>query len=450
VVNPSAGMNPRPAVSFFRALCERVARSFRDPEVCLAVVRVGLALIFLARHNDYLRGVLDLKHHRWVYGPEFGPATLGQVEPILDSPLWPGMDLLLPFAGVLVNVRTALAVLLLLGVFPKLNATLLAVVSFGLLAMDRFHYTHHLWVLYTSLALLGLGGLKKAWPAFPDSLALIRGHVAVIYGAAGLAKLTPSWLSGQELQALVHEGFVRSALVERLSERVGWGPLASFVCMTELALPVLLVVPKWRLWGVGSALVLHAGIHSAMSVSTFGVTMVVLLLAFMPDTLQAAEPTLAAVATGRRLEAVWPGAGRRGAGRPGAGRQVAIAVFAAALSPFGALFWHTRVGSYRMFTALTRYELTLRVDGAAVPRSLLLPHLGRDGARIVRLANGVGIGETNAELLEGALPDVAGLLCRTVPHAKEAEASLALRELTGRSERTVRSRRTCARQPARS
>jgi hypothetical protein len=86
-----------------------------------------------------------------------------------------------------------------------------------------------------------------------------------------------------------------------------------------------------------------------------------------------------------------------------------------------------------MFTKLVHYRLDISVDGHRLPRERLARHLGRDGARIVRLANGHGIGEVNVEVLTRALPDLAAFVCRLSPAARQTRLRLETVRIEGGS-----------------
>jgi hypothetical protein len=195
--------------------------------------------------------------------------------------------------------------------------------------------------------------------------------------------------------------------MESAVQVLGYAPLSWGACLTELSIPVLLIFKRTRLYAAFLALGLHGFIHSTILVSTFGVTMLVLLGAFLPTP----------------EEQKGRGGVTRGA--------VALAMGLAVTSPLAARLASTGVGSYTMFTKLSFYELEMRLDGQIFPRRRLAPHLGRDGARIVRLANGRGIGETNLEILGRALPELARFLCALEPETDRVQLKLTSRRIEG-------------------
>jgi hypothetical protein len=270
-----------------------------------ALLRVGLAAILLLRHADWLRKVIYFEHHRWVTGLDFMWSSAEA--PHLVSPLVPGLVLTETTTFWLVYMRTALAVLLLAGVRSRAAAVLLAVVSYSLFAADRYRYFHHLHLLYVSIAWLALAPIDARWslerrlrhawravrptaaqgasvprtsPVWP--LQMIRALVMSVYLASGLSKLHGAWLGGETLQGLHRVHVIGGATWNTLHEWLGYGVLAKLTCVTELALPALLAFRSTRGWAIGAAIGFHALISASMGVSTFGIQMVVLLLAFWP------------------------------------------------------------------------------------------------------------------------------------------------------------------------
>ena len=272
----------------------REALDGRVDPTAYAIVRIALATLVLVRVSDVGRGVVRFDHHLWVRGLEHHPTVEAAVEPVLSSPLVAGLpapaDAL---AEALVLTRLALAVCLLVGLFPRVAAGGVAAIGFFFLAVDRHAYFHHLHLLWLSCAWLALARSGERWsvmrlvrpaaataPAWP--LALIRLHVASVYAASGLAKLSSDWLSGRTLTELAGAGFVSGPVWESGRAVLGASGVAASVCAAELALPLLLAWRKTRIAAVVLGIGLHLAIDSAMMVSTFGATMVALLPVFLP------------------------------------------------------------------------------------------------------------------------------------------------------------------------
>jgi hypothetical protein len=271
-----------------------------------AVLRIGLAAIFLVRHSDWLRPWLFLEHYRWVRSLDFLWST--SEPPYLVSPLWPGLALGATATLWLVYARTALSLSLLMGVRPRESAALLAAVSYTVFASDRYHYFHHLHFLYLSIAWLSLCPLSDRWSlerplrrtwaklrGSPDDhfapppsspiwpLQLFRAFVVSIYLGAGTSKLIGVWLQGDTLELLYRFGTIQGPAWEALHATFGFGGIAKLTCLTELGLPVLLLFRPTRRWAVVAGLGFHAIVDTSMAVSTFGAQMAVLLLSFLPD-----------------------------------------------------------------------------------------------------------------------------------------------------------------------
>jgi uncharacterized membrane protein YphA (DoxX/SURF4 family) len=263
-----------------------------------AILRVGLAALVLLRTTVF--DWLPMDHHDWVAGLEYHPATDAAEAPAFHSPLWPFLPPLGPgLTAALVWARTALAALLLVGVRPRVVAALLALVGYGLMAADRTRYLHHLHLLWLSVGLLALtpcgerlaplrwipwigdGKAPRRWvPRWP--LQLLRFHLIVVYLAAGLAKLDPRWLSGQTLEELHRAGLLGGPLVDGVLATIGARGLALLIVAIELILPLLLAIPRTRWLAIGMAVVFHLTIEASMMVSTFGATMLLLLVSFYP------------------------------------------------------------------------------------------------------------------------------------------------------------------------
>jgi vitamin K-dependent gamma-carboxylase-like protein len=268
----------------------------------LAVFRTGLALLILVRTTDLLRPWVDLDHHQWVHGLEYLPSIEAISPPALHSPLIPFFPPIgTAAATLLVWARTLLAVVLLLGIRPRLTAGLLGLAGAGLVCADRYRYLHHLYLLWVSCGWLAFApsaerlsverlfrsGLARV-PRW--SLQLLRAQLLVAYAAAGLAKLRLSWLSGRTLVSMARAGLVGGPLWTRLLGVSGARPIALTIVVTELLLVPLLAWRRTRVAGVLVGLCLHAAMSSMMMLSTFGAQMALLLLLFLPWAETGARP----------------------------------------------------------------------------------------------------------------------------------------------------------------
>ena len=119
--------------------------------------------------------------------------------------------------------------------------------------------------------------LVARWPR-----QLLRLHALAAWGYAGLAKLNGPWLRGETLRDLHGAGLVDGPMVDAAAAALGWSGLAWGVALVELGLPVVLAIPRTRLIGVALAVLFHLGIETSVMVSTFGATMLVLTVSFLP------------------------------------------------------------------------------------------------------------------------------------------------------------------------
>lgn len=131
--------------------------------------------------------------------------------------------------------------------------------------------------------------MTPRWP-----LQLLRAQCLVVHAAAGLAKLQVSWLSGAALSAAARAGPVGGSLWRWSSALFGVQGLALAVAASELAIVLLLAVPRTRLLGIALALCLHSALGTSMVVSTFGVQMALYLLLFLPWSSGAARTSASA------------------------------------------------------------------------------------------------------------------------------------------------------------
>lgn len=279
---------------------EQAARRFRAcfegsaPALPLALARMALALLVLLRTSDVGRDLVHFNHHNWVDGLEYAPNVDSFREPGLVSPLLPGLSLGTTSTWLLVAVRTLAASLLLLGVGARASAIAVAVAGAWLMAADRFRYLHHLYLLWCMLAWfallpsaerLSLSRLLLRRPGRHDvprwSLQLLRLFCASVYFAAGVAKLNQPWLSGDTLRALERVSWVGGAAFSSAVAHLGYAPLAWLICLTELALAPLLLLPRTRPLGVALGILLHLGVVASMEVSTFTGQMLLLLALFL-------------------------------------------------------------------------------------------------------------------------------------------------------------------------
>ncbi len=257
----------------------------RVPSGIYTFLRATLSALLLVRSADWLRPILRLDHHSWVRGLDFSWSIAEA--PYLVSPLIPGLILGTRATWVLVRLRVALGLALLVGIRPAWTALSLAVLSYVLLFADRYRYFHHLHALYLGIAWLALipgsrsiGAAPRRSAAWP--LQILRAGVVSIYLAAGTAKLNAAWWRGDSLAILAHVHALNGSIWLLLQQAFGLGVLAKAACLTELGLPLLLVWRPTRRVAIALGAAFHALISALMPVSTFGVTMTLLLVSFWP------------------------------------------------------------------------------------------------------------------------------------------------------------------------
>jgi len=282
------------AVRSIEALARRLGQVWagNTSPVPLALFRVGLALLVLLRTSDWLWPWTSLDHYTWQRGGEFAHPLDGELLPRLFSPLVPLPNLPRVALWWAAQLRTGLAVLLLLGVRTRLTSFVLFAVGYGLMALDRYRYLHHLHLLWTSCLWLSLcagpssWSIERAWlpPSGPTprwSLQLLRAQCLIVYAASGLAKLNADWLSGRALEQLAHARLVSGPLFEAAVGRMGFSALALTIPTVELLLVGLLAAPRLRRVGLALAVALHGGLEASMTLSTFGAQMALYLMLFL-------------------------------------------------------------------------------------------------------------------------------------------------------------------------
>lgn len=271
-----------------------------------AVLRIGTALLVLARSTDWLRPVVTLDHHAWLRGVEHAPWSEASSAPMLATPLLPGLGALVtvPWLGNTFAVaRTTAAFTLLFGVGSRSSALIVGLTGYALMAADAFRYLHHLHVLYLSCLLLALmpSGRWLAldlWisrraradvPKWP--LQLWRVHVLLVYAASGAAKLRSDWLDGSLLTLHVDTGLIDRTLWAASTRVITPSQIAIGLALLELALVPLLAFRRTRWLGIGLALSFHALSAHAMMVSTFPMQMALALVAFLPWRESSSQPS---------------------------------------------------------------------------------------------------------------------------------------------------------------
>lgn len=236
----------------------------------LGLSRAAFGLVFLLRTTP----ILAAFHPAFLRG---GPGWLG----------WPaggwhvGITLAPALAKLLVVARTLAAVALMLGVRTRIAGLVAGVAGYVLLAQDAFGYFHHLHLLYLGAILFALVDADASFALRPapahspaSSLLLMRAFTASIYLWAAIGKLASEWGTGRALALFRLSGalHIPAPLARPVVEIA--------VVATEVALGVLLLVPRTRRVALVAALLLHLTFEIVGRVDSIGWQMVALLLVF--------------------------------------------------------------------------------------------------------------------------------------------------------------------------
>ncbi|MGZ3473582.1 MAG: HTTM domain-containing protein [Polyangiales bacterium] len=218
---------------------------------------------------------------------------------LVHGPLygWPRGDLraavfglLLPplVVKALVIVRTLGALCFMLGYRARHAGIVASLAAYLVYAQEPFALIYTLHVLYLSTFLLACTDATSIVALDPtpmrapeSSVSLIRAFVLSIYGWSAFAKLRTDWTSGSTLSLLYHEGYLTGplarAFVPNHARALGIGTIAM-----EIALPILLMIPRTRASGILLACLFHAALEITFHPGVFSWVMVALLAAFLP------------------------------------------------------------------------------------------------------------------------------------------------------------------------
>ena len=289
---------------FQRLVAQYLALDLRS----LAALRIGLALIMLGQlafyfpmANDFFgeNGVLPAELHREALDP-LGFESAWTLYSISDN---------MNFVTGLMLFHMVMAMWLLLGFFTRISTFACLVLLWSLQMRNPLITTGGDVLLRCMLAwsiFLPLGKafsvdskiagqhLRDPEPVVSIASAGLILQIVFMYFFAGIAKLNPSWLFGDAIQA--------SLQLEMYVKPFGaWvGELPSFilklatwlVLLLELAIPLLVFSPRYVSFSRGMAaglfMLLHLGIWLTMSIGIFSITGMVAWLAFIPP--QSWEP----------------------------------------------------------------------------------------------------------------------------------------------------------------
>ena len=212
-------------------------------------------------------------------------------------------NLLLPdrvreIAGV---VRTAAALLFLVGV--RARAAGLVAGGLGLVAMsqDPFAFIYTLYTLFVGTLVLALTDAthERAWLPEPrvgsrTSVMTVRVFVGSIYCLSAIAKMHRGWLSGATLSALSEDGFLSEKASSLLPMHpllllgAAWGIMGAELVIGSIVLLSCASSQAWRIsprtvWvAILAALSMHIGFEVVARPDVIGWIMAVLLIACAP------------------------------------------------------------------------------------------------------------------------------------------------------------------------
>ncbi len=243
------------------------------PERALAIVRIAVGAIFLARTTAILR---------------FARA------PLLGCPdgKWHVALIALPAALVaaLSVVRTVAAVSFTVGYRAREAGVVAAVAGWVALAQDPLAYVNTLELLFVSTFLVALADSssnlalrRRPQRSMGSSLRLVRAIPISVYAFSAVAKLNPEFLSGRALLGFCADGEITGAIASAAcasSDRAH--ALSLFVVACELSLPLALALPRTRFYALVAAIAFHTTLEVAMHPDVFGWIMLALLVAFIP------------------------------------------------------------------------------------------------------------------------------------------------------------------------
>ncbi|WP_395752637.1 hypothetical protein [Prosthecobacter sp.] len=189
-------------------------------------------------------------------------------------------------------------VLLMLGVWPRLAAAVVYVwyVSYAmratliLVGWDEVLRSTSFLVLISPMPVCWSLRSRKArkkysiQPQAPSyGLTLMRAQLVVIYVQAVLARWEdPYWVGGDFLSYFLLSHNSRWPGLWVLNYGFLLKVATYLVLLLELAIPALLLVRRWRWWGVAGGILLHAGISlMAYNLVLFFLSMMVLYLSFL-------------------------------------------------------------------------------------------------------------------------------------------------------------------------
>jgi hypothetical protein len=156
-----------------------------------------------------------------------------------------------------------------LGYRTRLNGSILFALIIYHLAVGQTFYSSHVYFLCCLILLLTIADcgadLSFDWHASSGGRAtvpvwgvtLLKVHITIVYAIAALAKINPSFLSGEVIgRALIRPDFVQTP---EIILALTWGTI-----LFEAAMAFALWIKPFRLWAIAGGVVFHAMITISM------------------------------------------------------------------------------------------------------------------------------------------------------------------------------------------
>ncbi len=263
-----------------------------DPRL-YACVRIAFAFVSLLN-------LMQIWPDREVFFTAAGMVDHDTVQKYTVGVYWSALDLCSDLSAVSAYLLCsgAAMVLLLLGVWPRLAAAVVYVwhVSYAmraplvLVGWDEVLRCTSFLVLISPMpacwALQSRRARKKTAfrpPPLRYGLTLMQAQLVAIYVHAVLARLSDDyWMSGDFMSFFLLSHNSRWPGLWVLDYGFLLKGVTYLVLLLELAIPVLLLIRRWRWWGVAAGIFLHAGISlMAYNLELFFLAMLMLYLSFL-------------------------------------------------------------------------------------------------------------------------------------------------------------------------
>jgi len=190
---------------------------------------------------------------------------------------------------ILCVLRTAAALLFMLGVASRLTGIVAGVAGYLVLLQNPFGFIFTLHLFYQAAILVALAdsgsafALRPARPLSPaSSYLLLRLWVASIYLWAGIHKLRPDWLDGRAIELFHHRHALHGVFADLLlATPLSRAITATGVAVLEMALGPLLLIERTRRVALLMAWSFHLALEIVGRPDLLGWGMAALLFCFL-------------------------------------------------------------------------------------------------------------------------------------------------------------------------